>query len=198
MKKQIIVTLGREAGSGGHTIAQILAEKLQIKLYDKDMIKAAVLTSGYDKDMVEQLDEKPVNYLTYRRIGSYSNSLEENVAEKQFEFIKGRAMAGESFVLVGRCGEYLLRDNPNTVRIFVLAPLQYKIHHMMEEYSFEEDVAAARIRSVDHKRKAYHNHYSDIKWGDSRGYDLCISSSKMGIAKTAEVLFDYIQVFRSI
>ena len=102
MKEQIIVTIGREHGSGGHYIASMLAERLGIKLYDKEIVEETVRDSGYDKELVQKMDEKPVNVFFYRRIGEYSNSPEENVQEQEFNLLRKRADAGESFVAVGR------------------------------------------------------------------------------------------------
>lgn len=196
MKEQIIVTLGRECGSGGHYAAQQIAAQLHIQLYDKALINGAVEMSGYSEEMIRKFDEKPVNFLKFRRVGNYSNSLEENVAEKQFEFIRQCAASGQSFVLVGRCGENIFRDNPNAIRIFVQGNHQDKIQRMMQEYHLSEKQAGTRIQDTDRKRKTYHNYYSTIKWGDARGYDLCINSSKLGIDRTIDTLLFYIRAFQ--
>ena len=83
MKNQIIITLGREHGSGGHYIADMIAQELGIKLYDKDSIEKEIVSEGYSEEMIRKMDEKPVNFFASRRIGKYSNSLEVNVAEKK-------------------------------------------------------------------------------------------------------------------
>lgn len=91
MKNQIIITLGREHGSGGHYIADMIAQELGIKLYDKDSIEKEIVSEGYSEEMIRKMDEKPVNFFASRRIGKYSNSLEVNVAEKTFAMLRDKA-----------------------------------------------------------------------------------------------------------
>ena len=90
MKEQIIITVGREHGSGGHYVAQLISEKLGIKLYDKEIVEGTATDNGFTKELVERMDEKPVNFFFSRRIGEYSNSLEENVAQRTFDFIRAK------------------------------------------------------------------------------------------------------------
>ena len=104
-KKQIIVAIGREHGSGGHYIAQMISRALGVRLYDKKSIEAEVVDQGYSPEIISQMDERPVNFFTSRRIGKYSNSLEVNVAERTFQMLQAKAAQGESFVVLGRCGE---------------------------------------------------------------------------------------------
>jgi cytidylate kinase len=142
------------------------------------------------------MDEKPVNHLSSRRIGAYSNSLEKHVAEKTFEVLRARAAAGESFVVVGRCAEYVLRDNPGLIRIFVCGRRQEKLRRIMELRQVPEFRAEDIMREVDRQRKAYHNYYCDTKWGDARGYDMAVNSSKLGIPGTVDTLVHFIRAFR--
>jgi cytidylate kinase len=198
MKEQIIVTVGREHGSGGHYIAQMMSEKLGIKLYDKEIVEATTLTSGYSKEVVNKMDEKPVNFFLSRRIGEYSNSLEENVAEMTFNYINCKAMSGESFIVVGRCAEQVLKDNPNVVRIFIEGDRDVKIRRLMETEKVSEKEAETIMKDVDRRRKTYHNYYCDRKWGDSRGYDIVANSSKLGLEKTADILVSCVKAFKEI
>lgn len=195
MRNQIIVTIGREHGSGGHYIASLLAERLGVPLYDKEILNGVIEKSGYDLTLVDQMDEKPVNLFFSRRIGAFSNSLEANVAEHTFNLIREKAEQGESFVVVGRCAEQVLSDNPNVVRVFIYSDSESKISRIMETDGVSEREAANIIRTVDRERKAYHNYYCDTKWGDCRGYDLAINSGKIGIPDVAEALMRYIRAF---
>lgn len=197
MKEQIIVTIGREYGSGGHYIAQQIAEKLGVQLYDKELLEKIVQEHGYSKDDMEKYDEKPVNVLLSRKVRNYSNSIEEVMAEKVFDFIRNRAEEGESFVVVGRCCENVLRGNPNTISIFVLGDTKDKIERIEKLYNLSEIKAILAMKKNDKKRKLYHNYYSDIKWGDSRGYHVSINSSLLGIDKTSEMLLRLIEDFRN-
>lgn len=195
MKKQIIITIGREHGSGGHCIARRVAEELGIKLYDKEVIDETAAYSGYDRETVSRLDEKPVNFLISRRIGEYSNSLEDNVAKKTFSLIRAMADRGDSFVIVGRCAEYILRDNPCAIRVFISGAMEDKILRIMETNGLSREEAEDLIHQTDRRRKAYHNYFCENKWGDSRGYDVTVNSSKFGIDTTVEVLTDLIRTF---
>ncbi len=197
MKEQIIVTIGREYGSGGHHIAQEIAEKLGVKLYDKELLEQIVRDSGYTKDDVEKYDEKPVNPFLSRKVRNYSNSIEEVMAEKVFDFIRDRAEEGESFVVVGRCSENVLRGNPNTVSVFVLGDMKDKLARIEKLYNLSESKAMLAIKKKDKLRKLYHNYYSDIKWGDSRGYHVSVNSSLLGIEGTVDMLMDLIDKFRN-
>jgi cytidylate kinase len=195
MKEQVIVTVGREHGSGGHYIAQLMSDKLGIKLYDKEIVEATTLTSGYKKEVVDRMDEKPVNFFLSRRIGEYSNSLEENVAEMTFNYINAKAISGESFIVVGRCAEQVLKDNPNVVRIFIEGDRATKIQRIKDVENVSESKAETIMKEVDRRRKTYHNYYCDRKWGDSRGYDIVANSSRLGLEKTADLLVYCVKAF---
>lgn len=195
MKDQIIVTIGREHGSGGYYIARLLAERLGVPLYDKEILEGVIEKSGYDHALVDQMDEKPVNLFFSRRIGAFSNSLEANVAEHTFALIREKAEKGESFVVVGRCAEQVLYDNPNVVRVFVYSDSESKLRRIMETDGVSVQEASNIIRTVDRERKAYHNYYCDTKWGDCRGYDLAINSGKIGVSASADALLRYVRAF---
>ena len=195
MKKQIIVAIGREHGSGGHYIADMIAQELGIKLYDKDSIEKEIVSEGYSGEMIRKMDEKPVNFFTSRRIGRFSNSLEVNVAEKTFAMLRSKAAEGESFVVIGRCGEQVLANNPNCISIFICGDPQFKLNRVMNKLGLNAEQAIEEIRNVDRSRKNYHNYYCDTKWGDARGYDLTVKSNVLGCERTAEMLVGYIRSF---
>ncbi len=195
MKKQIIVAIGREHGSGGHYIADLIARELGVKLYDKVSIEKEITSGGYSEELVSEMDEKPVNFFTSRRIGRFSNSLEVNVAEKTFAMLRSKAAEGESFVVIGRCGEQVLENNPNCISIFICGDPQFKLDRVMNKLGLNAEQAIEEIRNVDRSRKNYHNYYCDTKWGDARGYDLTVKSNVLGCERTAEMLVGYIRSF---
>lgn len=195
MKKQIIVAIGREHGSGGHYIADLIARELGVKLYDKVSIEKEITSGGYSEELVSEMDEKPVNFFTSRRIGRFSNSLEVNVAEKTFAMLRSKAAEGESFVVIGRCGEQVLENNPNCISIFICGDPQFKLNRVMNKLGLNAEQAIEEIRNVDRSRKNYHNYYCDTKWGDARGYDLTVKSNVLGCEGTAEMLVSYIRSF---
>ena len=195
MKKQIIVAIGREHGSGGHYIADLIARELGVKLYDEVSIEKEITSGGYSEELVSEMDEKPVNFFTSRRIGRFSNSLEVNVAEKTFAMLRSKAAEGESFVVIGRCGEQVLENNPNCISIFICGDPQFKLNRVMNKLGLNAEQAIEEIRNVDRSRKNYHNYYCDTKWGDARGYDLTVKSNVLGCEGTAEMLVSYIRSF---
>ncbi len=195
MKEQIIVAIGREHGSGGHYIAELVSKALGIKLYDKKTIEAAIVDQGYSQELISQKDERPVNFFASRRIGKFSNSIEVNVAERTFQMLRTKAAQGESFVVLGRCGEQVLKDNPNCISIFICGNPQFKLSRIMEKLGLDAEAAIEEIKTVDRSRKNYHNYYCDTKWGDARGYDMTVKSDVLGCEKTAEMLTGYIRDF---
>lgn len=193
MEKQVIISISREYGSGGHEIAEMLAKDLGYALYDRNLLDHVAEEHGIAKEYIEKFEEKPRNPFLSRRVGQHSNSIAENIAEMQFKFLRDKAETGESFIVVGRCAETVLKNYPGLISIFVLGDREEKIQHVIEKYQLSRADAIAKINRHDRKRKYYHNHYSDFKWGDSRGYDLCINSSRMGEEMTADILKKFIE-----
>ena len=191
--KQLIITIGREYGSGGHAIGEMLAEKLGIGFYDAEIIQRLSEKKGIKKETLSKYDEKPSPVLMNRSVRGYSTSLEEAVAEMQFKMIRKIAASGESFVLIGRCGETVLSKYDCLIRLFVLGDMDSRITRIMKRKRVSRKEAQKLIKTTDKRRKAYHNYYSDGKWGDSRTYDLTINSSRLGVEGTAEFLEEYIR-----
>lgn len=192
MDKQIIISISREYGSGGHYIAEKLSEKLGISLLDHNMLDQISADRGIDLTKFKKYDEAPKNPFISRNVRGMSNSPEENLAKFQFDYIKEKADAGTSMIIVGRCADYILRDNKALINIFVSADMEDKIKRIMKIRKMSENEAKKAISSRDQRRRIYHNHYADTKWGDSRHYDLCINSSKLGLEQTVDLLMDYI------
>lgn len=192
MKEQLIISIGREFGSGGHVIAQMLSDNYQIPLYDYNLLREITIQRNLDAAELEKYDENPRNLFFTRTVRGYSSSPEENIARMQFDYLKKAAAKGDSFVVVGRCAEEVLKDNPNLISIFILGDMEQKILRTMESSHISREKAIKMIATHDKKRKAYHNHYCQGKWGDSRNYELSINSSKLGLEETAKILIQYI------
>lgn len=193
-RENLIITIGREFGSGGHIIGEILADYYGIPLYDRDLLKKVAEENDIDYDELEGYEESPINLLLSRTVNGYSSSLQDAIAHLEFDFIEEHAEMGESFVIVGRCAEEVLKDNPNAVKIFILGDYKAKVRQIMDQFDMTEEEAMDEIRRVDKRRKSYHNHYCETKWGDSRNYDISINSSRFGIIETAEFLKTYIDL----
>lgn len=193
MEEQLIVSIGREYGSGGHEIGRHLAQRLGLPFYDRNLLDEIASGKHVDAKKLAKYDEVPSKLFLSRTVRGFSNSPELNVAQLQFDYMKEKAAKGESFVIVGRCADTVLKEFPGLVSIFVLGDYETKLARVMEKRNFSEKDAKAAMERHDKNRKAYHNHYSSIKWGDSRNYDLCINSSKLGIDGTVDMLEDYIR-----
>ena len=127
MDKQYIVVISREFGSGGHEIAEMLSKKLNVNLYDRKMLDEIAMEKNMHVDQLKKHEEKPRRKLLSRRVRGYSNSPEEIIAEMQFDYIRKKADSGESFVIVGRCADTVLRDRPGMISIFVTGDKECKI-----------------------------------------------------------------------
>lgn len=193
MGKQLIISISREYGSGGHFIAAQLAERFELPLYDHNLLDEMAKHKGMNVEKLNKYDERPKNKLLSRSVRGFNNSPEENVAQMQFDFLREKAKSGESFVIVGRCSESILQENEGLVPIFILGDMEAKIKRIEEVRNFSRKEAEAAILRHDKKRRTYHNHYCDIKWGDSRHYELCMNSSKLGLDKTTDFLENYIR-----
>lgn len=204
MKQHFVITIGREFGSGGREIGMALAERLGIKCYDKELLALAAKESGLSEDLFINHDEKPTNSFLYSLVMDtysmgYSTSsyidmpLNQKVFMAQYESIKNLAQ-NESCIIVGRCADYALKDMPNCYTIFIKADIDAKIKRIMRIYNISEDKARDMIVKTNKKRANYYNFYSNKKWGDSRGYDLCIDSSELGIDGTVELIMSYVEL----
>ena len=197
MKQQRIIAIGREYGSGGHKIGEILAKKYNIPLYDKELIEVIAQEKNMDLDELKKYDEIPRNRLFSRTVNGFSNSPEETISQMQFDFLREKANSGESFVVVGRCATSILKDNENMVSIFVTGDLVYEATRISKMYRITEVEGEAMVEKVNKQRKQYHNYYCKEKWGDSRYYDLIINSSKVGVENAADITDHYIKLIQT-
>lgn len=193
MEKQVIIALGREFGSGGHYVGEKVAKDLGLHYYDRKILEHIAEEKNIHVEKLEKYDEKKGSKLFSRSVNGFSNSLEEIVAEMQFDYLRKKAESGESFVIVGRCAEEIFRGDERLISVFVLSDLEDKIKRVSEHHGIRREDAMELIRKKDKSRKRYHNKYSSVKWGDSRGYDMCINSAKLGIEGTAALLEQFIK-----
>lgn len=193
MAEQTIISISREFGSGGHEIAKKIAKDLDLKFYDRKMLDEIADSLDVKVELLEKYDEKPRNFFMTRRIGKHTNSMEEILAELQFDYIQEKAASGESFVIVGRCAETVLKDFDGLISIFISGERQFKIQRVMDQFQLSESDAVIKMARHDRKRKQYHNRHSEHKWGDSRFYDVCMNSAYLDVAGTADILEQYIK-----
>lgn len=194
--KNYVITIGRQFGCGAHEIGTKLAEKLNIPYYDKEIIKRAANDSGFDENLFHFYDEKPTTSFLFNlsadgfmAIGDNGMTLEDQIVQYQFDTIK--KVAGEgSCIVVGRCAEYILREQPNLLSVFLHADDAHRLERVIKSYGYSEKEAAKEIKVIDKKRAKFHNFYCDSKWGDAASYDLAIDVSKFGIDETVELIAD--------
>lgn len=194
---QVIISVGREFGSAGKEIAHNLAEYYGLPVYDKNLLKEVAVAKNVDIEKLEEFDEKKRNKFLYRTVRGMNSSPQDNVANLQFEFLKKKAAEGESFVVVGRCAETVLKDEPSMISVFITGDMEHKVARITKLYNMSAADAKIFIESENMKRKYYHNSHCKRKWGDSRCYDLTINSSRLGIKGTEEILVQYIDARRN-
>lgn len=199
-KTNMIITIGRQFGSGGREIGMKLAKDLDIGFYDKEMLERASKDSGICKELFETHDEKPTSSFLYSLVMDtysmgYSSStytdmpLNHKVFLAQFEAIKKIAEEGPC-VLVGRCADYALESYENVLNVFIRADLESRIRRIARDTDSTDAKAKDLIIKQDKKRASYYNYYTNKRWGDVESYDLCLNSSKLGIDGTVEAIKD--------
>ena len=186
---QLIVSIGRESGSGGLEIARTLAKRFDLPLYNKSILQTAAEAKGLNAKELERYDERPRSPLFYRSIKGFSNAPEDGVAQMQFDLLRRHAAAGESFVVLGRCAEEVLADHECLVSIFVEADLDFRIRRT----PLPGNEALEFIHKKDRQRRIYHDQHCKGDWGDAQNYDLVINSARLGIPGTVDVLEHYIR-----
>ena len=194
MEKQLIISIGREYGSAGHEIVQKLAEKLDIELFDRNLLDeiSQIKSSSYED--LARYDEKPKKLFS-RTVRGYSNSPQLNVAELQFALLKSKAADEDSFVVVGRCTDKIFEGIAPVLSIFITADLKDRVTRIEEIRHMSEKEALKKIEKHDKRRAAYHDYYCKTKWGKASSYDVCVNSSLLGIDGTVDFLYDLVQKY---
>ena len=206
--KKTIITIGRQYGSAGHVIGEMIAKELDIPLYDKEMLKRAAKESGICEELFESHDEKPTSSFLYALVmdtyslgysaGSYADMpINHKVFLAQFDTIKKIADEG-SCVMVGRCADYALDGYDDVVNVFIYADLDQRIRRVAREFDITDAKAKDIIVKADKKRAGYYNYYTNKTWGDAKSYDICLNSAKLGIEGTARAIMDYVNLRNTI
>lgn len=202
MKKTepFIINIGRSLGSGGRAIGHILAKEFDIAYYDREILNLAAKESGFCPEVFERSDEKNRFLRTLGNIipffggGStyYNNELSnENLFRLQSEAIR-KAAADHSCIFIGRCADYVLRDFPRCVNVFITADMADRISSVVKRNGCTENEARSIIERGDKERADFYNFYSSGTWGAASTYHLCINSSVLGIDRTAEYIKQFI------
>ncbi|MDR1630084.1 MAG: cytidylate kinase-like family protein [Oscillospiraceae bacterium] len=195
-----VVTVAREYGSGGKTIAKMLSERLGIPYYDKDLLRLASEESGINERFFHQVDEK-VKGLVFRRGGAYKGKVippdsadfvsDDNLFNFQAKIIRELAEKGPC-VIVGRCADYILKDAPHVLKAFVYADKATSLQNVRELYGISEREAERLIEKTNKARKEYYRHYTGREWESAKSYDLCLNTSRLDFAKCVDIIEAYI------
>ena len=204
MATNLVITIGRQFGSGGRKVGRLLAEKLDIPYYDKELLAEAAKDSGICQEIFENHDEKPTRSLMFSLVtgvqmhgdpGSMymDMPLNHRIFLAQFDAIRRIASEGPC-VIVGRCADYVLRDKPNAVSVFVKADIRQRVERAVSLYGVDPARAEETVRKADKQRASYYNYYATATWGDVNNYDLCVDTGKLGIDGTVELIEQYLRL----
>lgn len=191
-----IITIGRQFGSGGKEIGIRVAKELGIPFYDKEILRETAKKSGLCEKILENFDERPKSLLYSIAMDSYmfslpgtgaGDSLEQQVYLATFNTI--RQIAGQGpCVIIGRCADYALADDPNHLSIFIHAPLEDRIRRVAQRQNLSPEKAKSLIGKTDKRRASYYEYYSSQRWGAVDSYDFCLNSSFLGLGGTVELI----------
>ena len=199
--RPVIICVGRQLGSGGHDIARMLAMDFNAKYYDRELLNLAAKESGFSEKFFEQNDEKKGflrNLLSVQATHLSGASLyksnfsQESLFQFQSDAIRKAAEEGNC-VFVGRCADYVLRDMPNVVSVFITASMRDRVEKLLAQRSMSPHQAKRFILDAEEKRASYYNYYTGKKWGAAESYDLCINSSILGLVETEKLIAEFIR-----
>ena len=201
-----VITIGRQYGSAGHDIGQMVAEALGYKFYDKELVEIAAKKSNISKEAVDDIDEKATSSFLYSLAsGNYSlrgisgphyYEMPQNdklfIAQSQvIKDVAGR----DNCVIVGRCADYVLDDakNVDLLNVFIYADQDFRIRRVKETFNITERQAKDRVIKTDKQRRIYYSYYSNRDWGSMSNYDMCLNTCKLGIKTAANIIINYVK-----
>ncbi len=178
--KKIVITISREYGSGGHYVGELLAKRMGINFYDKNLINLISKKSGLSKEYVEANNQKLASF-------KYIDNNDDRIFIAEEKVIKDLANK-ESCVIVGRCADYILKDNKDTIKVFLYSSSQDKVKRAVKYYNLEEDKALKEINKINSERAKHYKYYTNRDWYDFANYDIALNVDYLGVEKTAELL----------
>lgn len=207
MEGKVIFTIARQFGSGGRDVGKQLADSLEIPFYDKSLIQIAAKESGIEENLFKSVDEEPSNSfwdalaINANIFGNLTSTYSSMPINDKLFIIQSNVIKNiaskESCVIVGRCADYILRDEPNLVRVFVHGKEEDKLHRIVHQYGFPEADAKSLMVKTDKKRASYYNYYADGKWGRAENYDLSLNTSAIGIEGAVALIKSYWEIKRN-
>jgi cytidylate kinase len=203
MTDGIIVTVSREAYCGGDELAKMLADKAGFKFYDREIISLASQKSGIHEEHFESVEKKPTNSILYSVVmGMYSSRgayvklddvlTDDKIYKVQADIIRDMAAQGNC-VFVGRCSDYILRNNEKCFNIFLRGDLDDRVKRAMNEQNASEAEAKKIVSRADKKRRSYYNYYTNREWGNINNYDIALNLSKISEKDAVDVILNYLE-----
>ncbi len=200
----VVITIARQYGSGGRTIGEMLAKRLNVHYYDKELMKLASEDSGINEALFVNADEKIKNTRLFRIARSaYGGELippesddftsTDNLFNYQAKIIRQLARE-ESCVIIGRCADYVLKDCANVLSVFVHAPEDFCLEQAAKKHSMSPKELKKFIAKTDKHRAEYYRYHTGKEWTDARNYDLCLDSSKLGFERCVQEIIAYMKV----
>ena len=192
MEKNIIITIGRQFGSGGKSVADALGRKLGIPVYDSELITKAAQDSGFSAELFVERDEKR-RFFSLSKIftNTYSDTEDYMSDNGLFKMQSDTIRRIGSAIIVGRCSDYILRDLDNVVDVFLTSPVEVRAERVAERLGISKEKAEEVIEKKDSGRAEYYNYYTFGNWGHATTYDICLDSSLLGIEGTADFIIDF-------
>lgn len=197
-----IITISRQYGSGGRFVAEKLAERLGVPFYDNKIITMAAKKSGYAESIFENAEQTTTHSLLYSlsmfgsTAGVYGLPLSDKVYIIQSDVIKKIAAEGPC-VIVGRCADYVLREQKNVINAFLHSDIENRIARAVKYYGLDPEKAENEIRKIDKKRAAYFGYYTGETWGEGTRYDISLKTDAVGVEKCVDILVDFINAKES-
>lgn len=185
--KKIVITISREYGSGGHYVGELLAKRMGINFYDKNLINLISEKSGLSKEYVRENDQRLASF-------KYEDNNDDRIFIAEEKVIKDLAK-NESCIIVGRCADYILKDNKDTIKVFLYSSSQDKVKRAVKYYNLDEDKALKEINKINNERAKHYKYYTNRDWYDFANYDIALNVDYLGVDKTAELLEQIIKEY---
>ena len=193
-----IITISRHFGTGGRTVGKILAERLDIPFYDKELVQQVADETGFDTSFIEENGEfsPSKSFFSFALSQGVPCTL-NGLSISDFLFCMQRQLilklAEKPCVIVGRGADYILRDRDDVFNVFIHADMKSRAERIVRLYGESEKKPEQRLNDKDKKRKIYYKHYTDREWGDAKNYDMCLDSGRLGIEKCVDLILDAIK-----
>ena len=178
--KHIVITISREYGSGGRFVGKLLADKLGVNFYDKELISLTAKESGLSKEYILKEEQKKTN-------GNYIDNNDDLIFLAEQNIIR-KLYQKESCVIVGRCADYALKDKKDVIKVFLYSDMKSKVNRAVKYYGLDKSKAEKEINKINKQRAKHYNHFTDKEWNSFENYDLAINVDKIGIEKTVEMI----------